>query len=467
MSLTSTYDVGYVLQLAEIEKFLNCDKKSLLKKYNCKIKKIWENCSSLDDIFDFTIGCVKFYDYEWELANNLKFKQIFENKYTASYLYITEDDNHKLLRGPWAYYYLVCAKDKFKPLQREDVLNWLNNLTEFIKELNSNINELNKVSDENRKFYLAICDHVRLAITLILNFELAKKNGGKNYFYQISTEDVVICKYSNLFTKLHSLILETLFERNFSINDLQLLINELIDLISISINQIETIDMAILYQSFKIHRELDCFIENYLGVKYFIQTFKKNLKCYRFVGIMNGGIELPYIISEIIGTSLDRVSFINLNNNKLYLERHTEIDNNQVIDNRKIKDDNYILLDDNALTGRTIEKATKFLSNNNKVYTALIRHPNINRIEQSKIYNRTLNLNLFNDRYFGMLFDSPFSRLKENTNWGNEYLDEFGTFTKSGEAFLRCLYRNQMFKENSEVSQLKGFLEEGIWKEQK
>jgi len=467
MNLTSTYNTEYVRQLAEIEKFLNRDKKLLLKKYNNKIKKNWKNLSSIEDIFDLTIGCVKFYDYEWQLAENLKFKQIFESKYNNSYLYMTEDDNHKLLRGPWAYYYMVCAKDKFKPLQRGDVLNWLNNLSEFIKELNNNLGELSKISDENRKFYLAICDHVRLALTLMLNFELAKKNGGKNYIYKISNDDFAICKYSNLFTKIHSLILQTLFEKSFNINDLNLLINELIDMISISISQIETIDMTILYQSFKIHRELDCFIENYFGIKYFIQTFKKKLNDYNFVGIMNGGIELPYIIANIIGAPLDKIYFINLNNNKLYLERHTDIDANQVVDNRSIKTDNYILLDDNALTGRTIEKASNFLSNNNTVYTALIRHPNINRVEQSKVYNRTLNLSLFKEKYYGMLFDSPFSKLKADTNWGNEYLDEFGTFTKSGEAFLRCLYRNQMFKVNSEVSQLKGFVEEGIWKEQK
>jgi len=465
MSLTNAFNVDYVSQLAKVERFLNKDKKSLLKKYNNKIKKIWQNCSNIEDIFDFTIGCVKFDDYDWELVENLKFKQIFASKYNKSYLYMSEDDNHKLLRGPWAYYYMICAKDKFKPLKRDDVLNWLNNLSDFIKELNNNLAELTKISDENRKFYLAVCDHVRLVITLMLNFEIAKKNEGKNYIYQISSDDYKICKYSNLFIKIHSLILQTLFEKSFNINDLHLLINELLDLISTSINLIEIIDMTILYQSFKIHRELDCFIENYLGIKYFTQTFKKKFNDYNFVGIMNGGIELPYIISNIVGASLDKICFLNLNNNKLYLERHTDIDGNQVVDNRRIKTDNYILLDDNALTGRTIEKASKFLTNNNEVYTALIRHPNINRIEQSKIYDRTLNLNLFNNKYFGMLFDSPFSKLKENTNWGNEYLDEFGTFTKTGEAFLKCLYRNQMFKENSEVAQLKGFLEDGIWKE--
>ena len=465
MTLTNVFNADYVSQLAEVEKFLNKDKKTLLKKYNNKIKKIWQNCSNIEDIFDFTIGCVKFCDYDWELVENLKFKQIFSTKYNNSYLYMTEDDNHKLLRGPWAYYYMICAKDKFKPLKRDDVLNWLNNLSDFINELNNNLEELTKISDENRRFYLAVCDHVRLAITLMLNFELAKKNKGKNYIYQISSDDFEICKYSNLFIKIHSLILQTLFKKSYNINDLHLLINELLDLINVSISQIKIIDITILYQSFKIHRELDCFIENYLGIKYFIQTFKNKLNDYKFVGIMNGGIELPYIISNIVGAPLDKICFLNLNNNKLYLERHLDVDVNQVVDNRRIKTDNYILLDDNALTGRTIEKASKFLTNNNEVYTALIRHPNINRIEQSKIYNKTLNLNLFNEKYYGMLFDSPFSKLKENTNWGNEYLDEFGTFTKSGEAFLKCLYRNKMFKENSEVAQLKGFLEKGIWKE--
>ena len=136
------------------------------------------------------------------------------------------------------------------------------------------------------------------------------------------------------------------------------------------------------------------------------------------------------------------------------------------IDNLEFSD--YILLDDNALTGQTLQNSYNFLKRqDNDVNIFLVRHPNINRIEQSKIYGHCLNLDNYNKSVFGMVFDSPFSRLKANTNWGNEFLDELGVFTKTGDAFLKCLYKNGLFKQNTEVSYIKGVLKEGIWIEKK
>lgn len=63
-----------------------------------------------------------------------------------------------------------------------------------------------------------------------------------------------------------------------------------------------------------------------------------------------------------------------------------------------------------------------------------------------------------NKKAYGMTFDSPYTKIKQNTNYGNEYLDELGIFTLTGDLFLKLLYKNGHFFPNTEVSTIKGVL---------
>lgn len=465
-SISKDFENSYIHQLAHIESMLSRDKLKMLKLINKKIKATWQKATNIDDIYDFEIGAIKFEDFEWELLSNTQLKSIFESKYKSCYLYMMEKDFSKLLRGPLPYYYLVCAKSKISPTKNQDAVDWINNLTEFLKILNLSLSSINETNDENKKFYLAICDHLRLLLILMLNLTISKRYNGENYFYNLSSKDTEIFNLSTYLFDLHTLINNVLFKNKLELDKLSTLINNSINFCFTITKDLLLLDEHIIKQAFKIHRELDCYIENYMAVKHCLKQFNKSLNNFTYVGIMNGGIELPYILANLTNSSLNKISFINLNNNSLYISRHNSMPTLPKMP--QIEFNNYILLDDNALTGQTLQNTYNFLKlSNNTVNIFLVRHPNINRVEQSKVYKRIINLDSYKRLIFGMVFDSPFSRLKPNTNWGNEYLDELGIFTKTGDAFLKCLYKNGLFKPNTEVSYIKGVLENGIWIEEK
>ncbi|MGN1222586.1 MAG: hypothetical protein ACI4T1_00425 [Christensenellales bacterium] len=465
-NISKQFDNNYIHKLAQIEASLNADKREIINKINQIIEMSWKKAKNINDVYDFEIGAIKFEDYEWELLKNTKLKSVFESTYKGSYMYIMEKDFSKLLRGPLAYYYLVCSKNKSEPTKAKDATYWINNLTSFIKLLNETLPSIKTINDENKKFYLAICDHLRLLLILMLNLSISKINCGKNYFYNLPNKNDEMLNFSNYLINLHKLMNNTLFKNKIEINKLSNLINNVLNDCTYSTINLHLLDESIVRQAFKIHRELDCYIENYMAIMHCLIQFNKPINNYKFVGIMNGGIELPYILANLTNNSIDKISFINLNNNALYVARHNSKPDLPQVENINLN--NYILLDDNALTGQTIQDAYNFLKREqNDVNIFLVRHPNINRIEQSKIYGHTINLDKYKKLIFGMAFDSPFSRLKPNTNWGNEYLDELEVFTKTGDAFLKCLYKNGLFKQNTEVSNIKGALKSSIWKESK
>jgi hypothetical protein len=54
----------------------------------------------------------------------------------------------------------------------------------------------------------------------------------------------------------------------------------------------------------------------------------------------------------------------------------------------------------------------------------------------------------------GMFNRSPYSKIKERTNYGGEFLYELGVFTISGFKLVEYLYKNGLFEKGSEVDTL-------------
>ncbi|WP_207648617.1 hypothetical protein, partial [Clostridium sp. N3C] len=83
-----------------------------------------------------------------------------------------------------------------------------------------------------------------------------------------------------------------------------------------------------------------------------------------------------------------------------------------------------------------------------------LRHPEINRIPQMKAYNKAVSVDFLKKSCIGLINHSPYSKIKYETNYYGEYLDELGVFTLTGEFFLRYLFKNGLYGKNSEVDRV-------------
>ena len=116
----------------------------------------------------------------------------------------------------------------------------------------------------------------------------------------------------------------------------------------------------------------------------------------------------------------------------------------------------YILMDDNLLTGKTMQLAlTTFYDlkiDVNKII--IVRYPGVNRIGQMFMQNHgAIDYKYFFDFIEGLYFPSPYSWKDPNSN--NLYEDSLGIFDLNRRKILECLLKNGSYSDNSEVLCLK------------
>ena len=70
-----------------------------------------------------------------------------------------------------------------------------------------------------------------------------------------------------------------------------------------------------------------------------------------------------------------------------------------------------------------------------------------------------LNLNLVDKFIFGMITDTPYSKIKRNSNLNNMFVNELNIFSVMTEIFLKALYCNNSFIKDSQVDIFKGYSE--------
>ena len=90
----------------------------------------------------------------------------------------------------------------------------------------------------------------------------------------------------------------------------------------------------------------------------------------------------------------------------------------------------------------------------------VIRHPNLNRLPQLKHFNVGLNLDLVDNSFIlGMITPTPYTKIKESTNYNNMFVNELNIFSVMTEIFLKALYCNNSFIKDSQVDIFKGYSE--------
>jgi hypothetical protein len=150
----------------------------------------------------------------------------------------------------------------------------------------------------------------------------------------------------------------------------------------------------------------------------------------------------------------------------MYLDRQqrslTEIDKEIIEYGNSNKEVNTFIIDDNMMSGVTMQFAyNKLFINDYKNIKGLfiIRHPNINRIAQLEYFDVALNLELIDKFIYGMITDTPYSKIKKGTNLNNMFVNELSIFSIMTEVFLKALYCNNSFITDSQVDIFKGYSE--------
>lgn len=462
----------YKKELAKLEHKKTDSWNLLLKKYNKIIKKNFKVNNGLNDIYEWFTGAVFFKDYEWEEIHNNKIKDLFETMENNSYLYSLPLDNGIVLRGSNIYYYFSTDVSRFKKPNIKEINKWFDNVSVYIKKVLIILGDYQIKDYYDRRLLLALLDNIRNIILILTNCELMKLSmNGKNFIYHSNYKSKEINDCFALINKYQETIEIICLEGKCfkdeieSIRDIYKNTLKILEDVSLLIFDIH--DEFILGKSFNPLREIDNYFENYIVCKYIVDEKMINYeidKKINLIGILYGGLELPFIISRMIPNN-NTISFL-FQNHGMYLDRQQKDRNKIIIDLKEYgflnKENDTFLVDDNMMSGVTMQFAYNqlYLNDINNIKGIfVIRHPNINRIAQLEYFDIALNLDLVDNYIYGMLTDTPYTKIKSGTNYNNMFVNELNIFSVMTEVFLKALYCNNSFIKDSQVDIFLGYSE--------
>ena len=223
---------------------------------------------------------------------------------------------------------------------------------------------------------------------------MVSKYNSSNLLINISDNaDEMIHKLYNVLYLNDYIMSSICFELNdlFDINKIKILLNNIIELLeqeqkNFVLSSSNNVNYS---KEYRAYREIDNFAENYIAIK-LDNDKNKNEKEYGVCGTCYGGIELP-VIYKIIKPTLNDIVLLKLNSNV------SGYKNKQLVDLRKFNVEEYggilkignisnnmVLLDDNILTGKTMQLAINALYDVgiNVKNINIVRYPSLNRVDQ-------------------------------------------------------------------------------------
>ncbi len=465
--LESANKNDYIYNYANIEKKIIFGKDNHIEYFNKIINENFNIIYGIDDLFDKFSGSVKIPMFEWELIKDNPLKKFWSNKDDDKLLYTIRDDNNYLLRGSSTYYYFLANRESNSGndiTTKENVLKWYCNYLNFFKDAFFAVDSTDDINSiENKKMILGLMDNIRNVLLVIINHKLYS-----NY----SNKSVLLNLESDQCSELYSLLLlvekemaNLCFSGNYNLSKLKVL--NLLDMIYKNMySEYLIINNNLLDQDYskeyRAYREIDNFAENYITIA-LNNDKNQQIKNFGVCGLSYGGTELP-ILYKVINENIKEVLILK------FSKQVSGYTNKQLIDLRKfninehggllgsdlILNKEMLLLDDNVLTGKTLQLAINSLydCNFNVKNVSVVRYPGVNRVDQMFIEGHTaVDYNLFFDYITGLCFNSPYSWRDENDL--NLYEDSLGVFDLNRKKIIECLIKNHDYNELSEVAEYK------------
>jgi len=464
----------YKNKLTVIEHQRDILKSNLYNKYNELFRNNFNVLNGIGDVYEWYTGAIFFKDYEWEEIKNNGLKELFETKLDNSYIYSLPLDNGIILRGANIYYYFSSDVSRFEKPTLTQIKVWFENCSYFIDNAILALNKFKINNNYDIRLLLGVIDNIRNIILLLLNCELLCINSNEDFIYYLNKHEKDIDNYILLVHTYQKLINELCFTRPVSTGTPAKIVDLLkkVKLYSkLTLKKIGNItDPFILGKCFNPLREIDNYFENYIvcenAIKNAINKTDVSLKKINMIGVLYGGLELPFIIenNQFINSKIN-IGFI-FQNHGMYLDRQKK-SKNQISKNLLeygIIDKNLptFIIDDNMMSGVTMQLIYNqlYLNEFKKLLGSIvIRHPNLNRLPQLAHFNTAMNLDMVDKMIFGLITDTPYTKIKFNKNLNNMFVNELNIFSTMTEIFLKALYINNSFIKDSQADIFKGYSE--------
>lgn len=449
-------------QLVPICKKKEIERFKIFNKYNRIFNKNFNVLNGLDDIYEYYTGAIYFKDYEWESIENNSLKDFFMKCDSQNSLkYSLNLDNGIILRGSNVYYFFVSLVSRFKDNTKDDILRFKKNIDLFYTELEFSLKKFKVESYYDIRLLLGVLDNFRNIILLLENCEMLLNNESKNY---------ILCNYNGKFGDLirrcHNLINDCCFTRPY-IYDSKSIMNLFYDLRKCSNELFDCVfklDSEYIYiKGFNRLREIDNYFENYITIENALKKSAKNIKgdIDLFV-IMYGALELGEIINnnKFIKNNVN-VNYIFQDKGNYFIKQEKIKNVNKNIKTKKSKKSNSVLIiDDNIFSGVTMQFAINDLIENgydNIKGILAIKLVDLNRISQLNHYGNYLDLSLIDKLIFGCTSPTNYTKIKENTNYDDRFVNELYIYSIQSEIFLKAIYINNSFIKGSDVDIFLGF----------
>ncbi len=464
----------YARAYAKVEKKMTQGKNNKITYFNNLINNKFQAVDGIASLFDSSSGSIKIPMYEWiTIPDNNPLKQLWLTYNDSSLCYSMYDNENILLRGSGIYYYFLSQRIHDENTRedittKEMIYEWLNNNMEFFSKSliainnTSDVNELNNV-----KMILGLIDNIRNYLLILLNQQIVNNQIEKNVMVNLETlaKDSLMYKLYNSLISTENLMKNISLNENYKIDSID--IENLIKNIILITNEFrlkfnKQPDKENYSKDFRAYREIDNFAENFITCNLALQK-DSNISNKGICGLCYGGLELP-IIMKSIDDRINDVSILKFNKNvtgyakKQSLElRFFDIFKTGGIELFGIdKHKEYIILDDNLLTGKTMQLAiTTFYDigiNVDKIVA--VRYPGVNRISQMFMPNHgAIDYRHFFNFIEGLYFPSPYSWRDPYST--NPYEDSLGIFDLNRRKILECLAKNGDYSKKSEVLYVK------------
>ena len=460
----------YARAYAIIEKKMNQGKNNKIIYFNNLINNKFQTIDGISSVFDSSSGSVKIPMYDWiTIPDDNPLKQLWLICNDFSLCYSMYDNENILLRGSKTYYYFLSQRLHDENTQedlttREMVYEWLNNNVDFFSKAFIAINQPFDVNDlNNTKMILGLIDNIRNYLLVLLNQQIISNDILKSVIVNLeaSIQESLLNKLYHALVITEDLMKNISFNESYKINcvDITNLIKSVILITNEFIAEFTKYkDKGNYSKDFRAYREIDNFAENFITC-YLTMQKDSNIFDKGICGVCYGGLELP-IIMKAIDNRLNDVSILKFNRNvtgyakKQSLElRFFDISEAGGIELLGIdKQKKYIILDDNLLTGKTMQLVlTTFFDIGIDVDKIVaVRYPGVNRISQMFLPNHgAVDYRHFFNFIEGLYFPSPYSwrdRYSENL-----YEDSLGIFDLNRRKILECLIKNGDYSPKSEV----------------